>query len=99
MPQASMPTITSCGVLQAADYVQGCRASPSMEGGTRDTQGQLFLLVSDIRSHKIFSKRALFLERGVESHPCCRYDILSPGEMQRLSFARLFYLQPKYAGE
>ncbi|XP_004371175.1 lysosomal cobalamin transporter ABCD4 [Trichechus manatus latirostris] len=25
------------------------------------------------------------------------YDILSPGEMQRLSFTRLFYLQPKYA--
>ncbi|XP_015674864.1 ATP-binding cassette sub-family D member 4 [Protobothrops mucrosquamatus] len=25
------------------------------------------------------------------------FDILSPGEMQRLSFARLFYLQPQYA--
>lgn len=42
MPQASMPAITSCGVLQAADCLQGCRASPSMEGDTRDTQGQLF---------------------------------------------------------
>lgn len=42
MPQASMPTITSCGVLQAADCVQGCRASPSMEGGTRDPQEELF---------------------------------------------------------
>uniref|UniRef100_A0A8C0BC32 ATP binding cassette subfamily D member 4 n=1 Tax=Buteo japonicus TaxID=224669 RepID=A0A8C0BC32_9AVES len=39
----------------------------------------------------------LFIEGDFESQPCCRYDILSPGEMQRLSFARLFYLQPKYA--
>lgn len=67
--------------------------------GARGTHRDSCLLVSDIRSRKIFSKRALFLEGGVESHPCCRYDILSPGEMQRLSFARLFYLQPKYAGE
>lgn len=98
MAQASMPTITSCSVLQAGDCVQGCTASPSMEGG-QGTHRESCLLFSSIRSHKIFSKQALFLEEGVESQPCCRYDILSPGEMQRLSFARLFYLQPKYAGE
>lgn len=28
-----------------------------------------------------------------------RYQELSPGEMQRLSFVRLFFHQPKFAGE
>lgn len=37
MPQASMPTITSHAALQAADCVQGCEASPSVEGDTGDT--------------------------------------------------------------
>ena len=27
-----------------------------------------------------------------------RYDMMSPGEMQRLSFARLFFHKPKFAG-
>jgi ATP-binding cassette subfamily D (ALD) protein 4 len=26
------------------------------------------------------------------------YDVLSPGEMQRLSFVRLFFHKPKFAG-
>ncbi|XP_064920026.1 lysosomal cobalamin transporter ABCD4 isoform X4 [Columba livia] len=38
--------------------------------------------------------RAGGLDEPVDWNWC---DILSPGEMQRLSFARLFYLQPKYA--
>lgn len=67
--------------------------------GAQGTHRDSCLLVSNIRSPKIFSIEAMFLEEGVESRSCCRYDILSPGEMQRLSFARLFYLQPKYAGE
>lgn len=70
-----------------------------MEGDAGVTRGQLLAEVSNISNHKLFGKRALFIEGDFESQPCCRYDILSPGEMQRLSFARLFYLQPKYAGE
>ncbi|XP_067894758.1 ATP-binding cassette sub-family D member 4 isoform X2 [Heterodontus francisci] len=39
-------------------------------------------------------KRTGGLDEGVDWN---WYDALSPGEMQRLSFARLFYHQPKYA--
>ncbi|XP_051908993.1 ATP-binding cassette sub-family D member 4 isoform X2 [Hippocampus zosterae] len=39
-------------------------------------------------------KRTGGLDRAVDWN---WYDVLSPGEMQRLCFARLFYLQPKYA--
>ncbi|XP_040268263.1 lysosomal cobalamin transporter ABCD4 [Bufo bufo] len=35
---------------------------------------------------------------GLDHHVDWKWsDILSPGEMQRLAFSRLFYLQPKYA--
>ncbi len=32
-------------------------------------------------------------------YDCYRYDIVSPGEAQRISFARLFYHQPPFACE
>lgn len=30
---------------------------------------------------------------------CARHDMLSPGEMQRLSFVRLFFHSPPFAGQ
>uniref|UniRef100_A0A8C1VL82 ATP-binding cassette, sub-family D (ALD), member 4 n=1 Tax=Cyprinus carpio TaxID=7962 RepID=A0A8C1VL82_CYPCA len=36
---------------------------------------------------------------GLDTKVDWNWYVLSPGEMQRLCFARLFYLQPKYAGQ
>ncbi|KAF7251957.1 ATP-binding cassette sub-family D member 4 [Varanus komodoensis] len=56
-------------------------------------------LVSDQGNSLFFIPSDLLVRIGGLDQPVDWnwYDILSPGEMQRLSFARLFYLQPQYA--
>lgn len=60
-------------------------------GSTDDERIVRFLELAGLSS---LVERTEGLDRQVDWN---WYDVLSPGEMQRLSFARLFYLQPKYA--
>ncbi|XP_054876089.1 ATP-binding cassette sub-family D member 4 isoform X4 [Poeciliopsis prolifica] len=66
-------------------------ASASFSGSVDDDRIVQFLELAGVSS---LLKRAGGLDVKVDWN---WYDVLSPGEMQRLSFARLFYLQPKYA--
>ncbi|OWK09315.1 hypothetical protein Celaphus_00005998, partial [Cervus elaphus hippelaphus] len=67
-------------------------------GSTDDERIMRFLELAGLSS---LVARTEGLDQQVDwNWPFCaeaKYDVLSPGEMQRLSFARLFYLQPKYA--
>ncbi|XP_016818971.1 lysosomal cobalamin transporter ABCD4 isoform X1 [Cricetulus griseus] len=63
----------------------------SMKGSADDERIMRFLELAGLSS---LVARTGGLDQQVDWN---WYDVLSPGEMQRLSFARLFYLQPKYA--
>lgn len=63
----------------------------SARGSTDDERIMRFLELAGLSS---LVARTKGLDQQVDWN---WYDVLSPGEMQRLSFARLFYLQPKYA--
>ncbi|XP_024909494.1 lysosomal cobalamin transporter ABCD4 isoform X3 [Cynoglossus semilaevis] len=65
--------------------------SESSSGSVDDDRIIQFLELAGVSS---LLKRTGGLDEDVDWN---WYDVLSPGEMQRLSFARLFYLQPKYA--
>uniref|UniRef100_F6X7C7 Lysosomal cobalamin transporter ABCD4 n=1 Tax=Macaca mulatta TaxID=9544 RepID=F6X7C7_MACMU len=76
------PFFTDGTLREQVSLVQG--AHSSLLSPTRPQLGPLSNLVA----------RTEGLDQQVDWN---WYDVLSPGEMQRLSFARLFYLQPKYA--
>uniref|UniRef100_A0A2K6D6J7 Lysosomal cobalamin transporter ABCD4 n=1 Tax=Macaca nemestrina TaxID=9545 RepID=A0A2K6D6J7_MACNE len=76
------PFFTDGTLREQVSLVQGARSS--LLSPTRPQLGPLSNLVA----------RTEGLDQQVDWN---WYDVLSPGEMQRLSFARLFYLQPKYA--
>ncbi|KAF3849839.1 hypothetical protein F7725_019558 [Dissostichus mawsoni] len=63
-------------------------------------RGTLFLPQKPYLTDGTLREQSSLLERtgGLDAQVDWNwYDSLSPGEMQRLCFARLFYLQPKYA--
>ncbi|ELV09887.1 ATP-binding cassette sub-family D member 4 [Tupaia chinensis] len=81
-----------CVVCSGYPEELACRRwLPCFIGSTDDERIMRFLELTGLSS---LVARTEGLDQQVDWN---WYDVLSPGEMQRLSFARLFYLQPKYA--